>query len=48
MSPAAVARLKQQYNDKIRTELKKELSLSNINEVPKLEKIVINIASITP
>jgi large subunit ribosomal protein L5 len=37
------SRLKQLYNDKIRAELKDELKLGNINQVPKLEKIVINV-----
>lgn len=37
-----VPRLKQLYNDKIAKELKDELKLSNIHEVPRLEKIVIN------
>lgn len=37
------ARLKSQYNDQIVAELKKELKLDNVNQVPKLEKIVINI-----
>lgn len=36
-------RLKQGYNDKIRPELLKELGLDNINAVPKLEKIVVNV-----
>lgn len=36
------ARLKTLYNTEIAPELKKELGLGNINEVPKLEKIVIN------
>lgn len=35
-------RLKQLYNDKIRNELQKELGLENINQVPKLEKIVLS------
>ncbi|HET7827631.1 MAG TPA: 50S ribosomal protein L5 [Candidatus Saccharimonadales bacterium] len=34
-------RLKAQYQDKIARELKDELKLSNINQVPKLEKIII-------
>lgn len=38
-----VPRLKQQYNDTIAQELKKELGLKNINEVPRLEKIVVNV-----
>ncbi len=37
------ARLKSQYNNSIVPELKKELKLSNIHQVPRLEKIVINI-----
>ncbi len=36
------ARLKMMYNQKISAELKKELKLDNIWEVPRLEKIVIN------
>ena len=37
------ARLKTAYNDSYKAELLKELGLSNINEVPKLDKIVINV-----
>jgi large subunit ribosomal protein L5 len=36
------ARLKKQYQDTYIKELHKELGLSNVNEVPKLEKIVVN------
>ncbi len=36
------ARLKDLYNSKIAKELQKELKLDNINEVPRLEKIVVN------
>jgi large subunit ribosomal protein L5 len=36
------SRLKAQYNDKWAKELKDELKLGNINQVPRLEKIVIN------
>jgi large subunit ribosomal protein L5 len=39
----STARLKQLYNDKFASELLTELHLKNINEVPKLEKIVVNI-----
>ncbi len=38
-----MSRLKQQYVDKCVTELQKELSLQNRHEVPRLEKIVVNI-----
>jgi large subunit ribosomal protein L5 len=37
------ARLKALYNTKIANELKTELKLENIHQVPKLEKIVVNI-----
>ena len=39
-----MARLKQLYNSKIRDELLKDLSLNNKMQVPKLEKIVINMS----
>lgn len=37
------ARLKVQYIETYRQELKKELDLGNINQVPKLDKIVVNV-----
>lgn len=37
------ARLKTLYEGKFRIELLKDLNLDNINEVPKIEKIVINV-----
>lgn len=42
-SPVSSVRLKQAYNATYRDELKKELNLKNIHEVPGLEKIVINV-----
>jgi large subunit ribosomal protein L5 len=36
-------RFKDDYNNKYRAELLKELNLSNINQVPKLDKIVLNV-----
>ena len=36
-------RLKAFYNDKFTKELQAELGLSNVNEVPKLEKIVVSV-----
>jgi len=36
-------RLKQRYHEEIRTQLKDELDLGNIMEVPRLEKIVLNM-----
>ena len=38
-----IPRLKQRYNDEIRSQLKETLGLGNIMEVPRLEKIVINM-----
>lgn len=35
-------RLKQLYTERLVAELQKELNLSNVNQVPKLEKIVIS------
>lgn len=42
MSDKYIPRLKTQYNETIRANLKKELGLENINQVPKLEKITIS------
>jgi large subunit ribosomal protein L5 len=36
-------RLKALYNEKLVSELKKELNLSNVHQVPKLEKIVVSV-----
>ena len=37
-----IPRLKQAYDSKIKAELKEELGLKNINQVPKLEKIIVS------
>ena len=37
-----ISRLKHRYNSEVAGQLKDELKLKNIHEVPKLEKIVIN------
>ena len=44
-APAATARprLRQRYDNEIRAALRPELGLSNIMQVPRLEKIVINM-----
>ncbi len=42
-APATTARLKQQYNAEISPALQKELKLANPHQVPKLEKIVLNV-----
>ena len=39
----AKARLEELYVEKIRPQLKKELGVKNIMEVPKIEKIVLNV-----
>ena len=38
-----MARLAEKYESEIRVKLKEKFSLKNIFEVPKLEKIVVNI-----
>lgn len=38
-----VARLKSEYNSKFAAELQKELELKNPHQVPRLEKIVVNV-----
>jgi large subunit ribosomal protein L5 len=42
-APAAAPRLKERYDAEIRTRLKDELGLANIMQVPRFEKIVINM-----
>lgn len=42
-SVATIPRLKQQYNDEIRARLLAELGIGNVMQVPRLEKIVINM-----
>jgi large subunit ribosomal protein L5 len=44
-SQASVPRLKALYRDKFAGELKEQLDLKNINQVPQLRKIVINIGA---
>lgn len=44
IAPApSVPRLKTRYDDEIRAQLKETLELGNIMEVPRLEKIVVNM-----
>ena len=44
MSATATApRLKAKYNDEIRAKLQQDLGLGNVMEVPRLEKIVVNM-----
>jgi large subunit ribosomal protein L5 len=42
-APATTVRLRTQYNSAIAAELQKELGLKNPHQVPRLEKITINI-----
>lgn len=42
-TPATTVRLREQYNKTFATELKKELGLANANQVPKLEKVTLNV-----
>ena len=45
MSTATLPRLKAQYNDEIRTALQEQLGLGNVMEVPRLEKVVVNVGA---
>ncbi len=45
MSTTTAPRLKARYNDEIRDQLKAELGLGNVMEVPRLEKIVVNVGA---
>jgi large subunit ribosomal protein L5 len=40
-----VPRLKAKYNDSVRDQLKESLGLGNVMQVPRLEKIVINVGA---
>jgi large subunit ribosomal protein L5 len=40
---AVTARLRAEYDSKIAKELQKELGLKNIHQVPRLEKVVVNV-----
>jgi len=40
---STVPRLKQKYNDEVKGALKSELDLANVMQVPRIEKIVINM-----
>lgn len=42
-APAYQARLRTQYNNEIAKSLKDDLSLANAHQVPRLEKIVLNV-----
>lgn len=42
-SDSYVARLRTDYNTKFTAELQKELGLTNVHQVPRLEKIVLNV-----
>lgn len=38
-----MARLKEKYQDELRSQLKEELQLKNVMEVPRVEKVVVNM-----
>ncbi len=40
---AEIPRLKQKYRDEVVPKLEEELGIENVNEVPRLEKIVVNM-----
>ena len=43
MTTQPIPRLKQLYKEQLVPRLQKELELGNVNQVPKLEKIVVNV-----
>ncbi len=43
MSTATIPRFKARYNDEIRSRLKDELGLDNVMQVPRFEKVVVNM-----
>jgi large subunit ribosomal protein L5 len=43
MSDAYVPRLRERYREEARTRLMQELGLSNVMQVPRLEKVVVNM-----
>ena len=45
MSTSTMPRLKARYNDEVRGQLQTELELGNPMEVPRLEKIVLNVGA---
>ncbi len=45
MSTSTLPRLKAKYNDEIRDQLQADLGLGNVMEVPRLEKIVVNVGA---
>lgn len=42
MATSTIPRLKALYNEKLKSQLQSELQLENINQVPKLEKVIIS------
>ena len=43
MSTTTIPRLKAKYNDEVRDQLQQQLGLGNVMEVPRFEKIVVNM-----
>ena len=38
-----IPRLKEQFNTELKQKIMSDLQLSNVNEIPSIEKIIINI-----
>jgi large subunit ribosomal protein L5 len=45
VSTTTTPRLKAKYNDEVRAQLKEDLGLGNVMEVPRFEKIVVNVGA---
>jgi large subunit ribosomal protein L5 len=43
MTDRPTPRMKERFNQEIRTRLQQELGLANPNQVPRLEKVVVNM-----
>ncbi|MGH9177106.1 MAG: 50S ribosomal protein L5, partial [Acidimicrobiales bacterium] len=42
-TPRALPRLKQRYREEVRDQLRRDLGLANVMEVPRFEKVVLNM-----
>ena len=42
-----IPRLKEQFNTELKTSVMEQLSLNNVNEIPTLDKIIINIGAVS-
>jgi len=48
MTDQPTPRLKERYNQQVRSRLQQELGFPNPNQVPRLDKVVLNKGVVTP